>query len=64
MPNVLCCDFVKALEWCYTCVQSNEEGSSVRMEKEGFIRSLEFLEASELNVGAIVTDHHPSIEHP
>ena len=41
--------------------QSNEVGNSQRMEKEGFERSLNFLESQGLNIGAIVTDRHPSI---
>lgn len=44
------------------CVQSNEVCNRVLMEKEGFLRSLEFLESAGLNVGAIVTDFHPSIQ--
>ncbi|XP_051988963.1 uncharacterized protein LOC127648343 [Xyrauchen texanus] len=32
------------------------------MEREGFLRSLQFLESAGLRVGAIVTDRHPSIQ--
>ncbi|XP_063054475.1 uncharacterized protein LOC134448750 [Engraulis encrasicolus] len=42
-------------------VQSNEVGNSQRMEREGFERSLHFLESEGLDIGAIVTDRHPSI---
>lgn len=37
-------------------------GASQRMEREGFLRSLQFLESAGLRVGAIVTDRHPSIQ--
>jgi len=43
-------------------VQSNEVGGSGRMEKEGLIRSLEFLESSGLSVDAIITDRHPQVQ--
>uniref|UniRef100_A0A8C1U4M5 Uncharacterized protein n=1 Tax=Cyprinus carpio TaxID=7962 RepID=A0A8C1U4M5_CYPCA len=43
-------------------IQSNEVGASPRMEREGFLRSLQFLESAGLRVGAIVTDRHPSIQ--
>ncbi|XP_051994441.1 uncharacterized protein LOC127652376 [Xyrauchen texanus] len=32
------------------------------MEREGFLRSLQFLESAGLRVGAVVTDRHPSIQ--
>uniref|UniRef100_A0AAV2K348 Transposase n=1 Tax=Knipowitschia caucasica TaxID=637954 RepID=A0AAV2K348_KNICA len=37
-------------------IQSSEVGNSVRMEKEGFIRSLTMLEEKGVKVQAIVTD--------
>lgn len=40
---------------------SNEVGNSQRMEREGFERSLHFLESKGLTIGVIVTDRHPSI---
>ncbi|XP_030249967.1 uncharacterized protein LOC115567468 [Sparus aurata] len=43
-------------------VQSNEVGNSVRMEKEGFERSLSFLEGKGVVVKAIVTDRHTGVQ--
>ncbi|KAG7513654.1 hypothetical protein JOB18_013274 [Solea senegalensis] len=43
-------------------VQSNEVGSSVHMEKEGLIRSLELLERSGVNVTSLVTDRRTWVE--
>ncbi|XP_023137933.1 uncharacterized protein LOC111576454 [Amphiprion ocellaris] len=43
-------------------MQSSEVGSSVNMEKEGLIRSLNFLEASGVKINTIVTDTHPQIQ--
>ncbi|CAM4306824.1 unnamed protein product [Leuciscus chuanchicus] len=43
-------------------VQSNEVGSSVRLEKEGLIRSLEFLEKSGVKVASLVTDRHTQVQ--
>lgn len=43
-------------------VQSNEVGSRVRMEKEGLIRSLEFLEKSGVKVASLVTDRHTQVQ--
>ncbi|XDV25779.1 hypothetical protein PO909_029637 [Leuciscus waleckii] len=43
-------------------VQSNEVGSSPRMELEGFLRSINFLESEGMKIGALVTDRHPSIQ--
>lgn len=42
--------------------QSNEVGGSGRMEKEGLVRSLSFLEASGVTVKDLVTDRHPQIQ--
>jgi len=42
--------------------QSNEVGGSTHMEKEGLIRSLQFLENSGLHVDVLVTDRHPQIQ--
>lgn len=42
--------------------QSNEVGSSVCMEKEGLIRSLEFLERSGVKVASLVTDRHTQVQ--
>ena len=42
--------------------QSNEVGGSSRMEKEGLVRSMNFLLASGLSVDTIVTDRHPHIQ--
>lgn len=50
---------------CLFCVlyqQSNEVGNSVRMEKEGFERSLSFLEGKGVVVKAIVTDRHTGVQ--
>lgn len=49
----------------FICVydpQSNEVGSSVRMEKEGLIRSLDFLERSGVKVASLVTDRHTQVQ--
>ncbi|XP_077065676.1 uncharacterized protein LOC143718542 [Siphateles boraxobius] len=43
-------------------VQSNECGGSAKMEKEGLIRSLDFLEKSAVKVASIVTDRHSQIQ--
>ncbi|XP_058493987.1 uncharacterized protein LOC131465383 [Solea solea] len=43
-------------------VQSNLVGSSVHMEKEGLIRSLELLERSGVNVTSLVTDRRTWVE--
>ncbi|CAM4735368.1 unnamed protein product [Leuciscus chuanchicus] len=43
-------------------VQSNECGGSAKMEKEGLIRSLYFLENSAVKVASIVTDRHSQIQ--
>lgn len=43
-------------------VQSNEVGNSVRMEKEGFVRSLAFLEERGLKVEAMVTDRQTGVQ--
>ncbi|XDV11893.1 hypothetical protein PO909_000688 [Leuciscus waleckii] len=43
-------------------VQSNEVESGVRMEKEGLIRSLEFLEKSGVKVASLVTDRHTQVQ--
>uniref|UniRef100_A0AAV2KKU9 Reverse transcriptase domain-containing protein n=1 Tax=Knipowitschia caucasica TaxID=637954 RepID=A0AAV2KKU9_KNICA len=43
-------------------VQSNEVGNSVRMEKEGFVRSLTMLEERGVEVQAIVTDRHSGVQ--
>ncbi|XP_039522036.1 uncharacterized protein LOC120475416 isoform X2 [Pimephales promelas] len=43
-------------------VQSSEVGSSVRMEKEGLIRSLGFLEKSGVKVSSLVTDRHTRVQ--
>lgn len=42
--------------------QSNEVESSVRMEKEGLIRSLDFLEKSGVKVASLVTDRHTQVQ--
>lgn len=42
--------------------QSNEVGASPRMELEGFLRSINFLESEGMKIGALVTDRHPSIQ--
>lgn len=42
--------------------QSNECGGSAKMEKEGLIRSLDFLEKSAVKVASIVTDRHSQIQ--
>ncbi|KAG1671219.1 THAP domain-containing protein 10 [Nymphon striatum] len=39
-------------------VQSNEVGGANYMEKEGFIRSINFIEHYGLNIGTIVSDRH------
>lgn len=43
-------------------VQSNEVGNSSRMEKEGFVRSVAFLQARGLSIDTVVTDRHPQIQ--
>ncbi|XP_051727731.1 uncharacterized protein LOC127500556 isoform X3 [Ctenopharyngodon idella] len=43
-------------------IQSNEVGSSVCMEKEGLIQSLEFLERSGVKVASLVTDRHTQVQ--
>ncbi|XP_057195137.1 uncharacterized protein LOC130557432 isoform X2 [Triplophysa rosa] len=43
-------------------VQSNEVGSSVHMEKEGLIRSLEFLDRSGVKVASLLTDRHTQVK--
>uniref|UniRef100_A0AAV2MN03 Transposase n=1 Tax=Knipowitschia caucasica TaxID=637954 RepID=A0AAV2MN03_KNICA len=43
-------------------IQSSEVGNSVRMEKEGFIRSLTMLEEKGVKVQAIVTDRHTGVQ--
>ncbi|XP_039522037.1 uncharacterized protein LOC120475417 [Pimephales promelas] len=43
-------------------VQSSEVGSRVRMEKEGLIRSLGFLEKSGVKVSSLVTDRHTRVQ--
>uniref|UniRef100_A0A671W0Z0 THAP-type domain-containing protein n=1 Tax=Sparus aurata TaxID=8175 RepID=A0A671W0Z0_SPAAU len=40
----------------------NEVESSVRMEKEGLIRSLDFLEKSGVKVASLVTDRHTQVQ--
>lgn len=47
---------------CFYISQSNETGGSTKMEKEGLIRSLKFLEESGIIAQAIVTDRHPQIQ--
>ncbi|CAM4657497.1 unnamed protein product [Leuciscus chuanchicus] len=42
--------------------KSNECGGSAKMEKEGLIRSLDFLEKSAVKVASIVTDRHSQIQ--
>ncbi len=42
--------------------QSNEVRSSVHMEKEGLIRSLEFLDRSGVKVASVVTDRHTQVQ--
>lgn len=42
--------------------QSNEVGGSVHMEKEGLIRSLDFLEKSGVKVSSLVTDRHMQVQ--
>ncbi|XP_073321849.1 uncharacterized protein [Pagrus major] len=43
-------------------VQSNKVGNSVQMEKEGFERSLSFLEGKGIVVNSIVTDRHTGVQ--
>ncbi|KAK7929760.1 hypothetical protein WMY93_006445 [Mugilogobius chulae] len=43
-------------------VQSNEVGNSVRMEKEGFERSLSLLKNQGVKIEAIVTDRHTGVQ--
>lgn len=43
-------------------VQSNEVGNSVRMEEEGFVRSLNVLEERGVEVLAVVTDRHSGVQ--
>ena len=43
-------------------VQSNEVGGSVGMEKEGLIRSIQFLEDNGLSIDTIITDRHPQVQ--
>ncbi|XP_063046055.1 uncharacterized protein LOC134440057 [Engraulis encrasicolus] len=43
-------------------VQSNEVGGSSYMEKEGLIRSLNFLEACGIDIDCIITDRHPQVQ--
>lgn len=43
-------------------VQSRAVGGRIHMEKEGLGRGLDFLKASGLKVGQIVTDRHPQIQ--
>ncbi|XP_030292200.1 uncharacterized protein LOC115593026 [Sparus aurata] len=45
-----------------TLNKSNEVGNSVRMEKEGFERSLSFLEDKGVVVKAVVTDRHTGVQ--
>ena len=42
--------------------QSNETEGSTKMEKEGLIRSLEFLENAGIQPVSIITDRHPQIQ--
>nr|XP_054605995.1 uncharacterized protein LOC129166755 [Nothobranchius furzeri] len=43
-------------------VQSNEVGNSVRMEKEGFVRSLSTLLERGVDVQQVVTDRHTGVQ--
>uniref|UniRef100_A0A1A8AVE9 Uncharacterized protein n=1 Tax=Nothobranchius furzeri TaxID=105023 RepID=A0A1A8AVE9_NOTFU len=43
-------------------VQSNEVGNSVRMEKEGFVRSLSTLLEGGVDVQQVVTDRHTGVQ--
>ncbi|XP_027129110.1 uncharacterized protein LOC109136800 isoform X2 [Larimichthys crocea] len=43
-------------------VQSNEVGSSTRMEKEGLIWSLQYLEQPGVKVASLVTDRHSQVQ--
>ena len=43
-------------------VQSNEVGGSSRMEKEGLVRSIKFLEENGLLIDKLITDRHPQIQ--
>ena len=45
----------------YILFQSNEVGSSVAMEKEGFVRCIMFLYAVGIAVSTLVTDKHTGI---
>lgn len=39
-------------------LQSNEVKGSFHMEKEGFIRSIDFFKRNNLEIGEMVTDRH------
>lgn len=43
-------------------IQSNEVGGSSRMEKEGLLHSMDFLQTIGLSVDMIITDRHPQIQ--
>lgn len=50
------------LKLCYCCVQSNEVGGSSHMEKEGLVRSMNFLHTRNIAVDTLITDRHPQIQ--
>ena len=45
----------------YFDLQSNEVNSSYHMEKEGFMRAVDFIQQQDLEIGVLVTDRHRQI---